>query len=180
VIVLGGDHCISYPLVQSILKKEKEINFIYIDAHSDLYKKTKKLKNWNVISAVSQLKGVKLFNLGARREIDLLERKRIFHMGVEESLRLTPKKCLELFTQNPTYLSIDLDVLDPAFAPGVSDREGGGYSTRELSFILETLLKSLRIIGIDLVEYNPQRDSSDITLDSIRRILRVIVQEWKQ
>jgi arginase family enzyme len=61
----------------------------------------------------------------------------------------------------PLYISIDLDALDPAFAPGVSHHEAGGLSVRELLSVLHRV--RVPIIGADIVEYNPARDVNGVT-----------------
>ena len=61
----------------------------------------------------------------------------------------------------PLYLSLDLDCLDPAFAPGVSHHEPGGFSTRDVVSIIQQLERPL--LGADLVELNPRRDPSGIS-----------------
>ena len=63
--------------------------------------------------------------------------------------------------QTPLYISVDLDVLDPAFAPGVSHHEPGGLTTRELIHMLQNI--PVPIVGADIVEYNPTRDSNNMT-----------------
>jgi len=63
--------------------------------------------------------------------------------------------------QAPLYVSLDLDVLDPAFAPGISHHEPGGMTTRELLQIIQNI--PVEIIGADIVEYNPVRDVHNMT-----------------
>ena len=63
--------------------------------------------------------------------------------------------------QSPLYISLDLDVLDPAFAPGISHHEPGGLTTRELINIIQSITVS--IVGADIVEYNPMRDINNMT-----------------
>ena len=63
--------------------------------------------------------------------------------------------------EGPLYVTIDLDVLDPAYAPGVSHREPGGASTRQLIDALQSL--DVPIVGADVVEYNPRCDPARVT-----------------
>ena len=63
--------------------------------------------------------------------------------------------------QGPLYISLDLDVLDPAFAPGISHHEPGGLTTRELITIIQSI--NVPIVGADIVEYNPLRDVNNMT-----------------
>ena len=75
--------------------------------------------------------------------------------------------------KNPLYISIDLDVFDPAFAPGVSHLEAGGLSSRQLINILQTIKSP--ILGADIVELNPKRDSQGITTALAVKLLKEIV-----
>ena len=63
--------------------------------------------------------------------------------------------------KGPLYISLDLDVLDPAFAPGISHYEPGGLTTRELITIIQQI--EVPVIGADIVEYNPMRDLNNMT-----------------
>ena len=74
---------------------------------------------------------------------------------------------------DPVYLSIDMDVLDPAFAPGVSHHEPGGLSTRNVIEIIQRL--KAPIIGADIVEYNPKRDPTEITAMAAVKLFKEIV-----
>jgi arginase len=73
--------------------------------------------------------------------------------------------------EGPVYVSIDLDVLDPAFAPGVSHREPGGLSVREVLGIVQGLEGML--VGADVVEFNPREDISGLTA----RVAAKLVEE---
>jgi arginase family enzyme len=74
--------------------------------------------------------------------------------------------------EGPVYISCDLDALDPAFAPGVSHHEPGGLSVRDVLSVIQRLPN--RIVGADIVEYNPQRDSNDMTAMVAAKILKEI------
>jgi arginase family enzyme len=63
--------------------------------------------------------------------------------------------------EGPIYISIDIDALDPAFAPGVSHREPGGLTTRDIINFIHALKGN--VIGVDIVEYNPQKDIDNMT-----------------
>jgi arginase family enzyme len=73
----------------------------------------------------------------------------------------------------PVYISFDLDVLDPAFAPGISHREPGGMSVREAINHLHAITGN--IVGADIVEYNPRQDISQLTAMVAGRILKEIM-----
>ena len=76
-------------------------------------------------------------------------------------------------SDDPIYISIDLDGLDPAFAPGVSHPEPGGFSTRDLIQIISNI--SGKIIGADIVECNPTRDINGITTITAAKILKELI-----
>jgi arginase family enzyme len=73
----------------------------------------------------------------------------------------------------PVYLSLDIDVLDPAFAPGVSHREPGGMSVRDVISVIQSLRG--RLVGADIVEYNPRMDISGVTATVAAKLLREVV-----
>jgi len=74
--------------------------------------------------------------------------------------------------EGPVYLSLDLDVLDPAFAPGVSHHEPGGMTTRDVIAMIQNLDADL--VGADLVEYNPSRDLNGVTAAVSAKLLKEI------
>jgi arginase family enzyme len=74
---------------------------------------------------------------------------------------------------NPLYISLDLDGLDPAYAPGVSHHEPGGLSTRQVIDLLNNV--EANVVGADIVEYNPDRDFQDMTAHVAAKMLREIV-----
>jgi len=77
---------------------------------------------------------------------------------------------LSLEFSNPLYISFDMDALDPAFAPGVSHHEPGGLTTRQAIRILQAV--EAEIVGLDVVEVNPERDASGITASAAVKIVR--------
>jgi arginase family enzyme len=92
--------------------------------------------------------------------------------GVEIIDMQNLQQATSIHWENPVYLSIDLDVLDPAFAPGVSHHEPGGMSTRRLIDLIQRL--QVPIAGADIVEFNPKRDSSEITAMAAVKILKEV------
>ncbi|MEM6805503.1 MAG: arginase family protein, partial [Bacteroidota bacterium] len=93
--------------------------------------------------------------------------------GVELIRMFELEKLTSLKMEGPVYISLDLDVFDPAFVPGVSHHEAGGMSPRELiNFLLKA---NLNLIGADIVEYNPFRDQSEITAALASKMLKELV-----
>ncbi|MEO5889400.1 MAG: arginase family protein, partial [Ferruginibacter sp.] len=77
--------------------------------------------------------------------------------------------------QSPLYVSLDIDVLDPAFAPGVSHHEPGGLSTREVIRIIQNI--EATIVGADLVEYNPIRDINNMTAMVCYKLFKELIDK---
>ena len=73
----------------------------------------------------------------------------------------------------PVYLSLDLDVLDPAFAPGINHYEPGGFSTRQLLQLIQSLETNL--VGADIVELNPERDVHNITATVAAKLIKELL-----
>jgi agmatinase len=163
MIALGGDHSITYPLIKGHSSFFDWLTILQIDAHGDLYDNF----DDNPYSHASPFARImeeglakRLIQVGnrtmTRHQRDQAKR---FGVDVIEMKNWRPGKKLPL--EGPLYLSIDLDVLDPAYAPGVSHYEPGGMSVRDLLGIIQQI--NVPLIGGDIVEYNPSRDLNDMT-----------------
>ena len=163
VLCLGGDHSVSYPIVRAHGAKFGALNILHLDAHPDLYDNmlNNKFSHASPFARMLENGLVKRLVQVGIRTLNPHQREQAKRFGVEiiEMRDLSKLESLE-FAQ-PFYLSLDLDVLDPAFAPGISHHEPGGLTTRELLNILHNIKTSL--VGADLVEYNPTRDLQDMT-----------------
>ncbi|MBI4399621.1 arginase family protein [Candidatus Micrarchaeota archaeon] len=169
-ILLGGDHSITYEVLKGI-SKVKEVSFVYFDAHPDFISSERHYYG-SVICDISELKNVKVkqsIEIGIRvPEAEELYNLRKYHVKTITSLELTQigiHKALERIRsmiKNYIYVSIDMDVLDPAFAPGVNTPIPGGMSSSELIFLAKNTFR-LRGVGLDIMEVNPKRDVNDIT-----------------
>jgi agmatinase len=80
-------------------------------------------------------------------------------------------KVKELIGSRPVYFTLDIDVLDPAFAPGTGTPEPGGFSSRQVLQLMHQI-QDLNIVGFDLVEVSPPYDNSEITSILAAKILR--------
>ncbi len=83
-------------------------------------------------------------------------------------------KALPVFKNHPIYITLDIDVVDPAFAPGTGTPEPGGCSAKEILEVV-SFFKELNIVGFDLVEVSPPNDSSEITSLLAAKILRELL-----
>jgi agmatinase len=163
LLTLGGDHSITYPIVKAFHKKYGSLDILHIDAHSDLYPDFEGDPHSHACPFHNIMKeGLcnHLTQVGIRTLNDV-QRKNASKFGVT----VVEMKDFERFKmpkyQNPIYLSLDIDALDPAFAPGVSHHEPGGLSTRQVLQIIQQI--SVPILGADIVEYNPKRDVNGVT-----------------
>ena len=163
IICFGGDHSISFPIIESFTDSFKNLNILHLDAHADLYDNFDnnpyshaspfaRLMEKNVINSLTQV-GIRTLNTHQKKQaakfgVHVIEMKDFNYDFIKT-------------IQGPVYISLDLDVLDPAFAPGISHHEPGGMSTRELIKIIQSI--SVSIVGADIVEYNPTRDINNMT-----------------
>jgi arginase len=163
LICFGGDHSVSFPVIEAFSEKYKDLNILHLDAHADLYDNFDdnpyshaspfaRLMEMGTIKSLTQV-GIRTFNTHQKEQANR------FGVKVIEMKDFNFDFIKDL--QFPLYISLDLDVLDPAFAPGISHHEPGGMSTRELIKIIQSI--SGEIVGADIVEYNPTRDLNNMT-----------------
>ena len=180
-LVLGGDHSITYPVMRAIHRKFGQVNILHFDAHPDLYDDFE----GNPYSHASPLARVMEEGLAGRlvqvgiRTLNQHLREQVARFGVEihEMLNLDIQSIGRDF-EGPVYLSIDLDALDPAYAPGVSHHEPGGMSVRDVLGIIQQLPG--QIVGADIVEYNPTRDINGMTGMVAAKILKEVAGKMLQ
>ncbi|WP_273566701.1 agmatinase [Maribacter halichondriae] len=177
LMTLGGDHSITYPIIKSFFEKYGPIDILHIDSHGDLYDIFEgdkyshacpfaRIMESELASRLVQI-GIRTFSTHQREQakkykVETIEMKD-FHLSK------LPK------FENPIYLSLDIDALDPAFAPGVSHHEPGGFSTREVLVIIQNI--NVSIIGADIVEYNPTRDINGMTAMVCAKLLKEITEK---
>lgn len=163
IICFGGDHSISFPVIEAYAGKFKALNILHLDAHADLYdhfdnnpyshaSPFARLMEKNMIQSLTQV-GIRTLNTHQREQAN--------KFGVKQVEMKDFNYDFIAALQAPLYISLDLDVLDPAFAPGVSHHEPGGMTNRELIKIIQKI--AVPIAGADIVEYNPTRDVNNMT-----------------
>ncbi|CAL5331420.1 unnamed protein product [Camellia sinensis] len=168
-LVLGGDHSISYPVVKAVSEKlGGPVDILHLDAHPDIYHCFEGNKYSHASSFARIMEGGyarRLLQVGIR-SITSEGREQGKRFGVEQfEMRSFSKD--RYFLENlklgegvkGVYISVDVDCLDPAFAPGVSHIEPGGLSFRDVLNILHNLQAD--VVAADVVEFNPQRDTVD-------------------
>ncbi len=163
VLTLGGDHSITYPLIKSLAKKHDNLTILHFDAHPDLYDVLQGNRHSHACPFARIMESglaKRLVQVGIRTlNAHQAQQAEKFNVEVHEMKHWQPRKDLKL--TGPLYVSIDLDALDPAFAPGVSHHEPGGLSVRDILGILHDI--DVPIVGADIVEYNPKRDINGMT-----------------
>lgn len=169
---LGGDHSITYPILCAMRETHGPLNILHIDAHTDLYDEFDgdRYSHASPFARAIEDKCVDtLIQVGLRSvgptERAFGERNDVVMLGADE-LDAIPYERLSA----PLYVSIDLDGLDPAYAPGVSHPEPGGLSTRDVLSILKRLPAAP--VGADIVEYNPERDVGLLTAHVAARLAK--------
>jgi agmatinase len=168
LISFGGDHSISFPIIDAFTEKYSGLNVIHFDAHPDLYDNFEnnpyshaspfaRLMEKGKVKSLTQV-GIRTFNKHQREQakrfnVNVIEMKDFSELQFQQHVLNS--------LSEPLYISIDLDVLDPAFAPGISHHEPGGLSTRQLLSCLQQI--SVPVVGAYIVEYNSTRDVNDMT-----------------
>jgi len=173
-IILGGDHSISYPAAKAFSRKFKSFDILHFDAHPDLYEELYGDRYSHACPFARIVEDGLVQNLvqvGIRAATGQQRSKAVEH-GVRTIWMKDLKEIPSLEFSNPLYISFDLDALDPAFAPGVSHHEAGGLSTRQVISMIHAL--KAKIVGLDVVELNPERDQTGITAAAAVKIIKEV------
>lgn len=174
-VSLGGDHSITYPILRAFGRRYPQLTIFHFDAHPDLYDEFEgsRVSHACPFARIMEEKlAARLVQVGIRTMIRH-QREQAEKFGVEVVEMRSLPACDRLQAQGPVYISFDMDVLDPAFAPGVSHWEPGGMSVREAIAHLHAI--EGEIVGADVVEYNPVRDRNEITATVAAKILKEIL-----
>jgi agmatinase len=163
VLALGGDHTITFPVVNALTNAYDNLTILHLDAHPDIYDSYdgNPFSHACPFARIMETGRVKrLIQVGIRGMNDE-QRSQVDKFGVTciEMKDYRSKNPIAL--EGPLYLSLDMDVLDPAYAPGVSHHEPGGMSTRKVLRLIQSI--GCPIVGADIVEVNPDRDVNGVT-----------------
>ncbi len=161
-IGIGGNHSVTYPVIRAMAQHYDNIGIVFIDAHPDCQPGYEPYGD--VLGKILELPQVKKAVLigirnWSRDEYNFIQRNKIPVIKVGEFDIERVKKLMEGLN---VYVSLDIDAIDPAFAPGTGWREPGGFTSLEMIYMLRKLAK-LNVKGFDLVEINPKLDVNDIT-----------------
>jgi guanidinopropionase len=176
-LVAGGDHLCSLPVLRALGEK-RPVGMVHFDAHTDLYDSY--FGGFRYTHGTPFRRAIEEGLLDPKRTIQIGLRGSMYDaddfeygekMGVrlmrfEEAKELGPKKVMEIARQvagdGPTYVSFDIDMLDPVYAPGTGTPEIGGFTTFEAQQLVRGL-RGLNIVGADVVEVSPPFDPSGLT-----------------
>lgn len=174
-ICLGGDHAITHPILRAVRRHHpKALTILHIDAHPDIYH----AYQGNPRSHTSPFARIMEERLADRliqvglRTINDHHRDQFRRFGVEVVEAGRCRDGLHVAIDTPIYVSMDMDGLDPAYAPGVSHREPGGLSPRQVINLLHTLDQP--VAAADIVEYNPRCDIAGMTATVAAKLLKEI------
>jgi len=174
-VLLGGDHSVTYPVLRAFASHYADLSIIHFDAHPDLYDEFEgsRMSHACPFARIMEERLAKrLVQIGIRT-LNEHQRKQAEKFGVEIIQMSALPAYDQLKIRGPVYVSFDMDVLDPAFAPGISHREPGGMTVREAIAHLHAIEGS--IVGADIVEYNPAQDISGMTATVAAKILKEIM-----
>lgn len=171
-LCLGGDHSISYPLLRAFRSAYPRLTVLHIDAHADLYDELGGDRYSHACPfarVMEERLADRLVQVGIRT-LNQHQHAQAERFGVEVIDMRSWVAGTRPQVSGPVYVSLDLDALDPAFAPGVSHWEPGGLTVREVI----TLVQGIRgqVVGADLVEYNPSRDPTGVTASVAAKLVK--------
>jgi len=168
LISMGGDHSVSYPLIKAHAEKHGEIALIQFDAHSDTWEEPDKRIDHGTMFYHAAKEGMidvnRSIQVGLRTYNDeshgftILDANWVHTNGIAA----TVEKIKEVVGTGPAYLTFDIDVLDPAYAPGTGTPVCGGLNTWQGQSLIRGLV-DINLIGMDLVEVAPPYDCAEVT-----------------
>jgi len=170
-IMLGGEHSLTFPFVNACKNKYPDLGFVVLDAHMDLRQEYNGEKNSHacisrhILENVTQKYASVGIRSGNREEYDYVNENNIkvfssedvFSNGIESVIDDIRKEI-----KGPIYLSVDMDVIDPAYAPALGTPEPYGLTPRDVREVISGLAP--KIVGFDLVEIAPEYDSGGTAL----------------
>jgi arginase len=171
-LMLGGDHAITHPVLRAVHAAHGPVSILHFDAHPDLYddfagnprshaSPFARIMEAGLARRLVQI-GIRTMNRHCREQADR------FGVEIIPMAEFSPAAVPVL--EGPLYVSIDLDGIDPAEAPGVSHPEPGGLTLREVLAVLRR--QNALIVGADIVEYNPHFDHHHRTAILAAKLVR--------
>ncbi|BCU67637.1 agmatinase [Sulfolobales archaeon HS-7] len=171
-LIAGGDHSITLPVLRALHKVKGKANLIHFDSHYDFwdtYFGGKKYTHGTWLRrALEEDRVNNVYQIGIRGSLfskeDLSDAKKLgVHVFNIRDVKYNYNKIIQELRKlnGPVYISLDIDVVDPAFAPATGTPEVGGLTSFEVMELLRSL--EVNIVGMDVVEVSPPYDHSEIT-----------------
>lgn len=179
-LALGGDHSVTYPILRALAKRHPQLTILHVDAHPDLYDEFEgdRYSHACPFSRIMEEKlASRLVQIGIRC-LSGPQLRQVEAYGVEIIDMRAWVDGVRPQVDGPVYVSIDLDGLDPSVAPGVSHREPGGLSLREVLTVIQNLPGTL--VGADVVEYNPRQDLGGVTAAVAGKLVKELAGRMMQ
>jgi agmatinase len=171
-LAIGGDHAVTCPVVRAVEARHPGLAILHVDAHPDLYDEFE----GNRLSHACPFARIMEEGLASRlvqvgiRTANSHQREQAQRFGVEVIDMCAWTAGTRPALGGPLYVSIDLDGLDSAFAPGVSHREPGGLTVRDVIGLVQQL--PTPPVGADIVEFNPARDVAGLTAHVAAKLVK--------
>ena len=185
--VLGGDHCTAISTLSAQMRRHPGLYVLWVDAHPDLCDFSRGGR-WTCGCALrrsleaSGIEPSRVVIAGGRdydpEELDFIAKNGVLLVSAVEiarDLRAAARKIAERLAGQKVHVSFDIDVLDPAFAPGTEIPSAGGLSSRQALELLRGATERSRLVGFDVVEVSPPFDHGDITTLAA---LKMIFEVW--
>jgi agmatinase len=174
-VALGGDHSVTYPVLRALRPAHHALTVLHFDAHPDLYAEFEgdrfshacpfaRVMEERLADHLIQV-GIRTMNGHQRAQADRYDVEVIDMRAWIGGTRPV--------VSGPVYVSLDVDAFDPAFAPGVSHREPGGLTVRDVLTVIQSL--SVPIVGADVVEFNPREDPVGVTGVVCAKVVKEVV-----
>jgi agmatinase len=180
LLTLGGDHAVSYPVVRAVAERYGRLDMLHFDAHPDLYPEYQgnRYSHGSPMARILEDGCVERLVQVGIRSISPTQTEVVRRYGVETHAAYDVARMPRLRFRRPLYISIDIDALDPAFAPGVSHPEPGGLSVRQVLDIVADARAD--VVGADVVELNPRCDVNGVTANVAAKLAREMLARLLQ
>jgi len=179
-LALGGDHAVTYPILRAFARAHPRLSILHFDAHPDLYNEFQGDRYSHACPFARILEeglAQRLVQVGLRT-VNRHQREQAARFGVEMVEMRHWRDDFDPKFEGPVYVTVDLDGLDPAFAPGVSHREPGGLTTRQVLDLIHRIgSPGAPVVGADVVEYNPSQDVGGMTAMVAGRIVKELAAQ---
>ena len=173
-IALGGDHSVTHPVVRAVHAEHGPCTILHVDAHPDLYEEFDGDRYSHACPFARIMEeglAMRLVQVGIRA-MNGHQREQADRHGVEVIDMRSWQSGVRPGISGLVYLSIDLDGIDPAHAPGVSHREPGGLTVRDVIGLVQNI--GGVVVGADIVEFNPSQDVGGLTAHVAAKLVKEV------